>query len=65
MGPFEIALPSLCKLDISNVLGELTNNIEIVYYDQPRDLVDRILQNPGLDRVVGQADGQPTGAVAD
>ena len=34
-GAVRIALPSLCELDVSNVPGELTKNIEIVYYDQP------------------------------
>ncbi len=42
-GAVRIALPSLCELEVSNVPGELTKNIEIVYYDQPSDLVDRVL----------------------
>ncbi len=42
-GAVRIALPSLCELDVSNVPGELTKNIEIVYYDQPSVLVDRVL----------------------
>ena len=43
-GAVRIALPSVCELDVStNVPGELTRNIEIVYYDLPSDLVDSVL----------------------
>ncbi len=43
-GAVQIALPAVCELDVStNVPGELTKNIEILYYDRPSDLVDRVL----------------------
>jgi len=42
-GALQIALPSLCELEVSNVPGDLTKNIGIVYYDQPGDLVDKVL----------------------
>jgi ATP-dependent Lon protease len=51
-GAVQIALPSLCEVDMASVPRELTHNIEIVYYDQPRSLVDKVLsrrdrQSPG------------------
>jgi ATP-dependent Lon protease len=42
-GAVQIALPSLCELDVASIPGELTKDIGIMYYHQPRGLVDRVL----------------------
>jgi ATP-dependent Lon protease len=44
-GAVQIALPSQCERDVASVPRELTHHIEILFYDQPRDLVDRVLSN--------------------
>jgi len=58
-GAVRIALPSLCELDVSNVPGELTKNIEIVYYDQPSVLVDRVLSKRATESVASPPDDVP------
>jgi ATP-dependent Lon protease len=55
-GALQIALPAMCQLDVSNVPAQLTKGIGIVYYDRPRDLVDRVLsqgENGPVGRLAG------------
>jgi ATP-dependent Lon protease len=64
-GAVQIALPSLSELDVSNVPVDLTKNIGIMYYQQPRDLVDLVLTKPGTRRVISTWDDAPDSIVSD
>jgi hypothetical protein len=50
-GAVRIALPSLSELEVSNVPGDLTNEIAIVYYHQPRELIDLVLAKPDTGKI--------------
>ena len=59
-GAVQIALPSICELEVStNVPSELTKNIEILYYNRPSELVDRVLTKRTTDSVASPTDDVP------
>jgi ATP-dependent Lon protease len=51
-GARRIGLPSLCEPDVLNVPDALVQNIVVIFYETPSDLVDKVFKNGAWPRSV-------------